>query len=167
MNSIKSNHWILIVEDSDTDYETTIRAFKNCNLTNPVKRCEDGEEALDYLFRRNRFSNVENSPRPGLILLDLNLPGTDGREVLEEIKNDPNLKSIPVVVLTTSSDMNDIENSYEAGANSFIHKPVDLQGFFEAIQGFKDFWFQVALLPQREYKNENKTKNIESPYCRR
>ncbi len=150
MKNINPNHLILIVEDSDIDYETTIRAFKKSSMANPVQRCEDGEEALDYLYHRNQFSDKDKSPRPDLILLDLNLPGTDGREVLEEIKKDPKLKTIPVIVLTTSSDDKDIEKCYQAGANSYIHKPVDLQGFFEAIQRLKDFWFEVAILPKNE-----------------
>ncbi len=119
-------------------------------MANPVHRCEDGEEALDYLYHRNQFSDKVKSPRPDLILLDLNLPGTDGREVLEEIKKDPKLKTIPVIVLTTSSDDKDIEKCYQAGANSYITKPVDLHGFFEAIQRLKDFWFEVAILPKNE-----------------
>ena len=147
MNNIKPKHWILIVEDSDTDYEATLRAFKNSKMANPVNRCEDGEEALDYLFQRNAYSDETKSPRPELIMLDLNMPGTDGREVLQEIKNDPELKKIPVIVLTTSSDALDINKCYEAGANSYIVKPVNLPGFFEAIQKLKDFWFEVALLP--------------------
>ena len=150
MKNISPNHLILIVEDSDIDYETTIRAFKKSNMVNPVKRCEDGEEALDYIFHRNQYSDAESSPRPELILLDLNLPGTDGRDVLEELKNDPKLKTIPVIVLTTSSDEKDINKCYQAGANSYINKPVDLEGFFAAIQRLKDFWFEVALLPQQE-----------------
>ena len=150
MKNISPNTLILIVEDSDIDYETTLRAFKKSNLTNPVHRCEDGEEALDYLFQRNRYSDAESSPRPELILLDLNLPGTDGRNVLEELKKDPKLKTIPVIVLTTSSDKRDIEKCYRVGANSYINKPVDLRGFFAAIQRLKDFWFEVALLPKQE-----------------
>jgi len=147
MKNIRPNHLILIVEDSDIDYETTIRAFKKSNMINPVQRCEDGEEALDYLYQRNQYSA---SSRPDLILLDLNLPGTDGREVLEEIKQDPNLKTIPVIVLTTSSDARDINKCYQAGANSYINKPVDLKGFFEAIKRLRDFWFEVAILPKNE-----------------
>jgi two-component system response regulator len=150
MKNISSTHTILIVEDSDIDYETTLRALKNSNMANPVQRCEDGEEALDYLYQRNQFSNAESSPRPELILLDLNLPGTDGRDVLEEIKKDTKLKTIPVIVLTTSSDGRDIEKCYQVGANSYINKPVDLEGFFEAIRKLKDFWFEVALLPKNE-----------------
>ncbi|GJL80083.1 MAG: response regulator [Nitrospinaceae bacterium] len=151
MNNIKSNNWILIVEDSDTDYEATLRAFKNSKMANPMNRCEDGEEALDYLFRRNQFSDPQTSPRPEMIMLDLNLPGTDGKEVLEEIKKDPHLKSIPVIILTTSSDSTDIKKCYDAGANSYIVKPVDLIGFFEAIKKLKNFWFEVALLPAKEF----------------
>jgi len=150
MKNISPNHLILIVEDSDIDYETTLRAFKKSKMANPVQRCEDGEEALDYLFQRNGYSPAEKSPRPGLILLDLNLPGTDGREFLKEIKKDPELKTIPVIILTTSSDDKDIETCYQAGANSYIQKPVDLEGFFTAIQRLKDFWFEVVLLPKQE-----------------
>lgn len=151
MKTINPNHLILIVEDSDIDYETTIRAFKKSNMANPIQRCEDGEEALDYLHRRNRYSAAKSSPRPDLILLDLNLPGTDGRDVLEEIKKDPELRTIPVIVLTTSSDDKDINKCYQAGANSYIQKPVDLQGFFTAIQRLKNFWFEVVLLPKQEH----------------
>jgi two-component system response regulator len=147
MKNINPKHLILIVEDSDIDYETTLRAFKNAKMGNPVRRCEDGEEALDYLYQRNRYSDAGKSPRPDLILLDLNLPGTDGREVLEEIKNKPELKTIPVIILTTSSHDKDIDNCYMAGANSYIQKPVDLQGFFEAVQRLNDFWFEVVILP--------------------
>ncbi len=119
-------------------------------MANPIQRCEDGEEALDYLHQRNRYSRAESSPRPDLILLDLNLPGTDGRDVLEEIKKDPELRTIPVIVLTTSSDDKDINKCYQAGANSYIQKPVDLQGFFTAIQRLREFWFEVVLLPKKE-----------------
>lgn len=147
MSLIKANNLILLIEDSDTDYEATIRAFKRAKMSNPVKRCEDGDEALDYLFQRNQYANSEECPRPKLILLDLNLPGVDGREVLEEIKSDQDLKNIPVIVLTTSSDPVDIQNCYDAGANSYIHKPVNLSGFFDSIQRLNDFWFEVALLP--------------------
>lgn len=149
MQHISPNHLILIVEDSDVDYETTLRAFKEANMANPIQRCEDGEEALDYLFQRNQYSHSDKSPRPDLILLDLNLPGTDGRDVLKEIKNNAELKKIPVIVLTTSSDEKDINKCYQVGANSYIQKPVDLQGFFEAIQRLNDFWFEVAILPKQ------------------
>lgn len=139
---------ILLVEDSPEDYEATVRALKKSGLNNPIFRCEDGDEALDYLFCRGVYANPEDAPRPGIILLDLNLPGTDGRDVLREVKADAALKSIPVVVLTTSTDERDIERCYQAGANSYMSKPVDLDGFLRAIEKLKDFWFEVVILPK-------------------
>lgn len=139
---------ILLVEDSPEDYETTERAFRRVGLSNPIVRCADGDEALDFLRRRGRYANPASSPRPGVILLDLNLPGTDGREVLAEIKSDPQLRQIPVVVLTTSSDDRDIEACYRAGANSYIQKPVDIDGFMKAIECLNDYWFEVVILPR-------------------
>jgi CheY-like chemotaxis protein len=139
---------ILLVEDSPEDFETTERAFRRSGLKNPIYRCADGDEALDYLHRRRGYTDADKAPRPGVILLDLNLPGTDGREVLSEIKNDPNLKQIPVIVLTTSKDERDIEVCYRCGANSYIQKPVDLDGFMKAIERLKDYWFEVVILPR-------------------
>src|SRR3712207_4925518 len=110
--SARTEHTILLVEDSPEDYEVTVRAFRKANLANPVQRCCDGEEALDYLYRRGRYADAARAPRPGLVLLDLNLPGTDGRQVLAQVKADPQLRSIPVVVLTTSADERDIEGCY-------------------------------------------------------
>ncbi len=139
---------ILLVEDNPEDYETTVRAFKNSGIGNVVYRCSDGDEALDYLYRRGDYADPESSPRPGVILLDRNMPGTDGREVLEELKNNENMKQIPVIVLTTSSDERDVAECYKAGANSYIQKPVDLEGFFRAIQRLKDYWFEIVILPK-------------------
>ncbi len=139
---------ILLVEDSPEDYETTERAFRRSGLKNPIYRCADGDEALDFLYRRGRFSDPATAPRPGVILLDLNLPGTDGREVLSEIKNDPSLKQIPVIVLTTSKDDRDVEVCYRCGANSYVQKPVDLDGFMKAIERLNGYWFEVVILPK-------------------
>src|SRR3978361_667274 len=119
------NQPILLVEDSPEDFETTERAFRKSGLKNPILRCADGDEALDFLFRRGSHAGA---PRPGVFLRALNLPGTDGREVLSEIKADPDLKQIPVIVLTTSSDDRDVSACYRAGANSYVQKPVDLAG---------------------------------------
>ena len=141
---------ILLVEDSPEDYETTVRAFQRARLCNPIFHCGDGDEALDFLYRRGAYSDPAQAPRPSLILLDLNLPGTDGREVLEIIKQDQELKVIPVIVLTTSSDERDIQACYSAGANSYIAKPVDLEGFMSAIQQLKNYWFGVVILPKVE-----------------
>jgi two-component system, response regulator len=139
---------ILLVEDSPEDFETTQRAFRKSGLRNPIFRCSDGEEALDFLFRRGQYAEPGKAPRPGVILLDLNLPGTDGREVLAEIKADPSLKQIPVVVLTTSADERDVEGCYRAGASSYIQKPVNLDGFMRAIERLNDYWFEVVILPK-------------------
>ena len=139
---------ILIVEDSDDDFIATTRAFKKANLLNPVRRCTNGDQALDYLYQRGEFSAPDSAPRPGMILLDLNLPGTDGREVLGMVKADPHLRRIPVIVLTTSGAEQDIARCYDAGANTYVVKPVDLVGFVEAIARLKEYWLGVAVLPK-------------------
>ena len=139
---------ILIVEDNDDDYIATMRAFKKANFANPVQRCTNGDQALDYLFRRGEFSAPGKAPRPGLILLDLNLPGTDGRSVLHTIKAAPELLKIPVVVLTTSNAEQDIEQCYAAGANSYVQKPVDFEGFIRAIARLSEYWLKVSILPK-------------------
>ena len=139
---------ILIVEDNDDDFFATMRAFKKADLANPVRRCTNGDQALDYLFRRGEFSDNGKAPRPGIVLLDLNLPGTDGRQVLRVVKADPSLKKIPVIVLTTSRARQDIEKCYADGANSYIQKPVNLEGFVQAIARLKEYWLEVAILPK-------------------
>jgi len=139
---------ILLVEDSPEDFEATLRAFRKSGLKNTVLRCEDGDEALDYLHRRGEYADPASSPRPGVILLDLNLPGTDGRQVLNEIKNSERLRDIPVVVLTTSADERDITACYRAGANSYVQKPVDIDGFMKAIERLNGYWFEVVILPK-------------------
>lgn len=144
-NSSKS---ILIVEDNDDDYMATVRAFKKANLANPINRCTNGDQALDYLFHRGEFSDPGSAPQPSIILLDLNLPGTDGRGVLSAIKADPNLMKIPVIVLTTSDAEQDIERCYAAGANSYVKKPVDLEGFIKAIARLTEYWLDVSILPK-------------------
>jgi len=136
---------ILLVEDSPEDFETTQRAFRRSGLKNPILRCADGDEALDFLFHRGSHADA---PRPGVILLDLNLPGTDGREVLSEIKASDDLKEIPVIVLTTSADERDVQACYQAGASSYIQKPVDVEGFMKAIERLNDYWFEVVILPK-------------------
>ena len=138
---------ILIVEDSDDDFLATMRAFRKANLLNPIQRCSNGDQALDYLYRRGEFT-PDNAPRPGLILLDLNLPGMDGRDVLSLVKSDPGVRKIPVVVLTTSDAEQDIHRCYDAGANSYVKKPVDMVGFVEAIARLKEYWLGVAVLPK-------------------
>jgi CheY-like chemotaxis protein len=139
---------ILIVEDSDDDFIATTRAFAKACLHNPVRRCSNGDQALDYLYQRGEFSGPAGAPRPGMILLDLNLPGTDGREVLRVIKSDSRLHQIPVIVLTTSNAEQDISRCYEAGANSYVQKPVDMGGFVQAISRLKEYWLEISVLPK-------------------
>jgi two-component system response regulator len=137
---------ILLVEDSPEDFETTRRAFRRAGLRNPMLHCATGDDALDFLHRRGRYT-AATAPRPGIILLDLNLPGTDGRAVLAEIKAEAGLSEIPVVVLTTSADHRDVEACYQAGANSYVQKPMNLDAFMSAIQRLHDYWFDVVILP--------------------
>jgi CheY-like chemotaxis protein len=143
---------ILIVEDSDDDFYATTRAFKKAGLANKALRCTNGDQALDYLFHRGEFVDGDKCPRPGIILLDLNLPGTDGREVLRVLKGDELLRSIPVIILTTSNAEQDIQCCYDYGANTYVQKPVDLQGFILAMTRLKEYWFEVAKLPRGETK---------------
>ncbi len=139
---------ILIVEDSDDDFFAMQRAFKKAGLLNPIRRCTNGEQAVDYLFRRGEFADPDTAPRPSIILLDLNLPGLDGRDVLRMVKSNAELRKIPVIVLTTSTARQDIERCYADGPNSYVHKPVDIHGLFLAITRLKDFWFGIAVLPR-------------------
>lgn len=139
---------ILLVEDSPEDRTATLRAFKKAGLQNPVFSCVNGDDALDFLYHRGPYADAARAPRPSMILLDLNMPGTDGREVLRDIKSNDDLKMIPVVVLTTSSDARDIESCYKSGANSYVAKPVDFPEFLLAIQRFKDWWFEVVILSE-------------------
>jgi two-component system, response regulator len=135
---------IMLIEDSPEDVEATLRAFRRSGLHNEIVHCATGDEALEQLHGRV----PGGTPRPGIILLDLNLPGTDGREVLAELKASDALKSIPVVVLTTSSDERDVEACYRAGASSYIQKPVDMEGFLRAIQQLAGYWFEIVILPK-------------------
>jgi CheY-like chemotaxis protein len=135
---------ILLVEDSPADVRLTEEALNEAKLLNSLHVVEDGEAALDFLFQRGRYANA---PRPHLVLLDLNLPKKDGREVLKEIKSDENLKSIPVVVLTTSKTEQDIARAYNLSANCYVTKPVDFRRFTEIIRSINDFWLQVVTLP--------------------
>jgi CheY-like chemotaxis protein len=138
---------ILVVEDNFVDFESIRRAFQKLDVQNPVYHCETGEKALDFLYGRGEFSDRISKPRPSVIILDLNLPGTDGRDVLREIKSNGNLKSIPVVVLTTSRAGRDIRECYLQGANNYIMKPSDWEAFFAAIDSFRSFYLKTITLP--------------------
>lgn len=136
---------VLLVEDSPGDVRLTKEAFKDAKVHINLHVAPDGAEAMAYLERQGEHSNA---PRPDLILLDLNLPKKDGREVLEEIKRDPALKSIPVVVLTTSGSEEDILRSYRLHANCYITKPVGLDGFLKVVKSINNFWLSVVKLPR-------------------
>lgn len=135
---------ILLVEDNPGDVRLTIEALHEGKVRNRLSVAEDGEEALDFLYRRGKHANAT---RPDLILLDLNLPRKDGREVLAEIKQDSDLRRIPVVVLTTSEAEQDILRSYELHANCYITKPVDLERFLLVVKAIDEFWLSVVKLP--------------------
>ena len=135
---------ILLVEDEPGDVRLTVEALRAARVRNRIHTVEDGVEALDFLRRRPPYADV---PRPDLILLDLNLPRKDGREVLAEIKADPALRTIPVVVLTTSCARDDVLRSYDLHANCFISKPMDFNEFSAVVKSIEDFWLTVARLP--------------------
>lgn len=135
---------ILLVEDDPGDELITREAFEHNKLKNRLHVAHDGEEGLNYLYRRGEFADA---PRPDLILLDLNLPKYDGRQLLEKVKSDPDLAQIPVVVLTTSSAEEDILKSYKLHANAYVTKPVDLDQFMKAVRQIDEFFVQVVRLP--------------------
>jgi CheY-like chemotaxis protein len=137
---------ILLVEDSPSDAALTIEALKAGKVANKLTLVEDGVEAMDFLRRRGKYAGVA---RPDLIMLDLNLPRKDGREVLAEIKNDPDLKIIPIIVLTTSHSDKDILQSYQLNANCYITKPVDFTQFIDVVKSIEKFWLTVVTLPQK------------------
>ncbi|HYY98006.1 MAG TPA: response regulator [Pyrinomonadaceae bacterium] len=138
---------ILIADDDADDRMMASEALEESRLANDLRFVEDGEELLDYLYHRGRFAGDGESPRPGLILLDLNMPRKDGREALREIKSDPALRSIPVVVLTTSKAEEDIYRTYDLGVNSFITKPVQFESLVEVMKTLGKYWFEIVELP--------------------
>ena len=138
---------LLVVEDSDEDFAVLGRIMKrNCDIHVPLTRCIDGDDALDYLYQKGTYAD-SNFPMPSLIVLDLNLPGTDGREVLSQIKSDEQLKTIPVVVFTTSSSPVDIDVCYRSGVNSYMLKQMDIEQLKISVKLFFDYWFKAAMLP--------------------
>jgi CheY-like chemotaxis protein len=137
---------ILLVEDNPADARLTREVFEGGRLATHLNVVPDGDEALAFLRRRGPYAD---SPRPKLILLDLNLPRKDGREVLAEVKSDPDLHTIPVVVLTTSGAEQDIARSYELSANSYITKPIDLDEFIKVMRSIENFWLSIVRLPPR------------------
>ncbi|ELY60527.1 response regulator receiver protein [Natronococcus amylolyticus DSM 10524] len=138
---------LLLVEDNPGDVRLTREAFKQGRIDNDLHTVSDGSDALDFLHQRGEY---EDAPRPDLVLLDLNLPRKDGEEVLADLKDDPQLQSIPVIVLTSSRAEEDIARSYELHANAYLTKPVDPDEFIETVRAFEKFWFSVVRLPPEE-----------------
>lgn len=141
---------ILMADDDLDDCELTEHALREARVPNPFRYVHDGVELLQYLRHEGRYSDSSSAPRPGLILLDLNMPRLDGRQVLSEIKADPKLRRIPVVVLTTSKAQEDILRSYDLGVNSFITKPVEFDKLIEIMRVLGEYWFEIVRLPEDE-----------------
>lgn len=139
---------ILMADDDAEDRAFAREALAEARLANDLLFVEDGEQLMNYLHRRGAFADAASSPRPGLILLDLNMPRKDGREALREIKEDPELRAIPVVVLTTSKADEDIVRSYQLGVNSYIQKPVTFDGLVKVMQALGRYWFEIVELPR-------------------
>jgi len=144
---IEANKAILVVEDNPADFFATERGLRKAGLANPIVHAESGEEALEYLHGTGKFEG-QGLQKPGIVLLDINLPGLNGGEVLERIRGDERLKLVPVIMLTTSNDERDVQMAYRLGANSYVQKPVDLDGFMAALKRLKDYWFELVILPR-------------------
>ena len=136
---------ILLIEDNPADVRLTQEGLREGKIANNLHAVMDGKKALDILYRRGEYANA---PRPDVILLDLNLPGIDGRAILKTVKEDPVLRVIPIVVITSSEAESDILGSYEEHANCFITKPIDFEGFIRVVNAIEDFWFTVVKLPR-------------------
>lgn len=138
---------ILIADDDEDDRRSIKKAWEKSRLVNDLRFVEDGEEFMDYMYHRGKYSDPASSPPPGLILLDLNMPKKDGQEALREIKTDPELRQIPIVILTTSQADEDILRSYDLGANSYITKPVTFGALVDVLQILGQYWIEIVDLP--------------------
>lgn len=151
MNRINAKRVVILyAEDDPGDQELTKRAFELGHVRNELHIVQDGEEALDYLMRRGRYVDPSSSPRPDLLIIDLNMPKLDGRKVLEEIQKNNDCPKPAVIILSTSQNEEDIIQSYKLGVKSFITKPVDVDDFIRAIRVLEEYWFEVVVLPPRE-----------------
>ena len=155
---LKSTTSILLIEDNPDDVELTLHAIKKNNIANPVEVLRDGQEALDYLFYKGKYSDSTH-PLPGLILLDLKLPKVDGVEILRNIKTDRELKLIPVIVLTSSKEDRDVTKSYNLGLNSYIRKPIDFDQFVETVKHIGFYWLLLNEFPpfKKNHRDAAKT----------
>ncbi|MGD1855732.1 MAG: response regulator [Leptolyngbyaceae cyanobacterium] len=138
---------LLVVEDSDEDFEILQIFMEDLAVANPIYRCTTGDKALDFLYQNREQDKTAPSKRPSMILLDLNLPGIDGREVLERLKQDDEFREIPIVIFTTNSDPRDIKFCYGKGANGYLIKPIGTERFEKAVQAFVNYWLYTNTLP--------------------
>lgn len=138
---------LLIAEDSDEDFEVLELLMRQMRVRNPIHRCTNGDKVLDFVCQDGNYGEQGELPRPSVILLDLNLPGTDGREVLEQLKQNQSFREIPIVVFTTSSNPKDVEFCYQNGANGYLIKPVDSDELERIVQAFVDYWLQTNIPP--------------------
>jgi CheY-like chemotaxis protein len=147
MQKTWDNNLLLVAEDSDEDFEMLHLLMQQMQVRNPVCRFKNGDKVLDFLYREGDYQ-TEPRPLPSVILLDLNLPGTDGREILEQVKQDEGLREIPIVVFTTSSNPEDIEFCYQSGANGYLVKPVDAVELEKRVEAFVEFWLEANTPPR-------------------
>jgi CheY-like chemotaxis protein len=148
MTKANGNPIVILMADDDADDRMLTRdALEESRVLNELRFVEDGEELMEYLTRKGKYADAKDSPRPGLILLDLNMPKKDGREALKEIKSDPNLRRIPVVIMTTSKAEEDVFRSYDFGASSFITKPVTFDRLVELMRTLGEYWVEFVELP--------------------
>jgi CheY-like chemotaxis protein len=143
----KLNEPLLVVEDSNEDFRVLQRLMRRMAVQNPIYRCSNGDEVLDFLYQEGNYNNPNTAPRPAVILLDLNLPGMDGRDILGRLKQDGSLKEIPIVVFTTSSNPKDIELCYQKGANGYLIKPMSAEELQKLVQAFVDYWLATNIPP--------------------
>ncbi|MBW4616231.1 MAG: response regulator [Desmonostoc vinosum HA7617-LM4] len=138
---------LLVVEDSNEDFKMLQRLMQRMSVQNPIHRCTNGDEVLEFLYQNGSDRNSQATLKPSVILLDLNLPGIDGRDILERLKQDKSFKEIPVVIFTTSSNPRDIELCYQKGANGYLVKPMDAQELKKTIQAFVNYWLEANISP--------------------
>ena len=162
MNEKRNPISILLAEDDPDDRLMATEALEESRLANDLQIVEDGEELMDYLYHRGKYADISNWSLPGLILLDLNMPKKDGREALKEIKADPNLRRIPVIVLTTSKAEEDIFRTYDLGVNSFITKPVSFESLVSIMKILKLYWFEIVELPYEKSEQLNEQQHHKS-----
>jgi CheY-like chemotaxis protein len=160
MKQIFKDGTILMADDDPDDFFLVRDAIKESGLPSDFQLVADGEELMDYLYRRGKFMNLENASLPCLILLDLNMPRKDGREALSEIKKDPRFRRIPIVVFTTSGSEDDIFCSYELGASSFITKPTSFDELVEVMRKLGDYWLKTVSLPDQPSENKSWCTNL-------